>query len=359
MKLRIIGPALVALAIAGILLAQALVDSGRQGRVGGNPYNSDLRGATGAVNVLMARADGQGFLILAKDPLLRRAPAGPSETSYRAARPMISWLAWIAVAGRPSRAGVGLYAVGLAAVALAAALLAALLHSLGRSAWWAAILPFIPGVGSSLRNGGAEILALAFVLAAVLAWPRRVAVAVACCCAAVLCRETLIVVPMALGAWAAWNRRPRGALGMWVFPIGALASWYLVLWARLGVLPTAGKATSKSLEFLTGISGIDDRGLSFAVANILIAALIALAISRAWRYRRSAIAWVVLAHAALAPLLGREIWNSFGNFARTLLPATVVGLALGLAHSGRHTPDRAAFPQPDPVISVRPAIRVG
>src|SRR6266542_3476490 len=72
-------------------------------------YVPEFRGTSGPYNVLAARGDVQGFAILYWDPLLRRgSAAGKEESSYRAARPLLSYLAWIAMGGRHSRAAFGI-----------------------------------------------------------------------------------------------------------------------------------------------------------------------------------------------------------------------------------------------------------
>jgi hypothetical protein len=109
--------------------------------------------------------DGQWFLGLAYDPLLREGlAAGFDMPRYRAGRPLQAVAGWLLAGGRRGAIPLGLLAVGPLALALGCAGGGRLLAAHGRSRWWGLGFALVPGVVVGVTFATAEPLGLALAL---------------------------------------------------------------------------------------------------------------------------------------------------------------------------------------------------
>jgi hypothetical protein len=224
-----------ALAFALLLLAAGVVVAPP---TGARPYAPAFRGAQDGPAAMMNRHDGQAFGSLALDPLLahpERWTEGAPALAYRASRPLLGWLVGLTSLGSSERAAWSLLvwtAVGIGMVAAAAA---ALSRRWSRSPNWVPLLLVVPGIaGQLLFPGLSDGVATGLVLVGLAWWiDGRDRGAVALFCLAVLCRETTLLVPLALLLTAGW-RRGRILL----VPAGAYAAWVGIVWLRLHALPS-------------------------------------------------------------------------------------------------------------------------
>src|SRR6266498_207915 len=145
---RLLGVAAAGLAVAGILLGLQFIRlaSNHQSSdptapfVVGTEWRLDEELAARGIHATVTDGpgyDGQWFLGLAHDPLLReQLAAGFDMPRYRARRPLLAMLGWLLAAGRPAAVPVALLAVELLAVALGCAATGRVLARYGRSRWW-------------------------------------------------------------------------------------------------------------------------------------------------------------------------------------------------------------------------------
>jgi hypothetical protein len=197
--------------------------------------------------------DGQYFWRMAASPLLSDGTIldtlryGAQE--YRASRMLYPTLAWLLAGGQESLLPVTLQVVGWAAILGLVALMASVARRAGRSAWWGLALGLLPGTFLGMARDLADPLAVTLMIGALVALERRrfglVALAGS---AAVLTRETMMILPVALGASLVAGRmtiparlKPRindKTLWMPVVVIGAACvAWQAYATVRLGRVP--------------------------------------------------------------------------------------------------------------------------
>ena len=147
--------------------------------------------------------DGQWFLGLAYDPLLRdRLARSFDMPRYRAGRPLQAVAGWLLAAGRSRAIPAGLLLVGPLALALGSAASGRLLAAFGRSRWWGLGFALVPGVAVGIIFGTAEPLGLALaVLGLSFALERRLLAAAAAFAGATLTKESYLVFAGAAALW--------------------------------------------------------------------------------------------------------------------------------------------------------------
>jgi hypothetical protein len=178
--------------------------------------------------------DGQWFLGLAYDPLLRGQLAdGFDMPRYRARRPLLAMAGWLLAAGRPAAVPAGLLAVELLAVGVGCAATGRLLGGAGVSRRWGLGFAAVPGVVVGVTFGTAEPLGVA--LGAVglsLVLDRRLVPAGLAFAAAGLTKETYLGFAGAAAVWlllrsaARLGERLRAAAIVLVPGVVLLAGWW-------------------------------------------------------------------------------------------------------------------------------------
>jgi hypothetical protein len=271
--------------------------------------------------------DGQQYYAMARDPIhLDVAARSLDRPAYRWQRPLYPWLAR---AVHPSGGGDGLIfafvVVGIAALVAGGVAAGVLSHRLGGGIWPAAVFPLLPGAFESLRVSVSDALALALALAALaLAANRRTRPAVVAAVAAVLAKETAIVV---LFGWLL-AKRDRRSVAM-VVAAGGGAAWWAA-WLRL-VLPTGGKGDVNELGFpLSGLVGaVRDHWLAgtnqlglLATVGALVVALVTL-----WkRGLRHPLGPVIALQLAFVSLMNRDVLGLDFGGTRSTMPLLALGL---------------------------------
>jgi hypothetical protein len=258
-------------------------------------------------------ADGQAWAALAQDPTFSRPEVftdGPDEFVYRAQRPLFGLLVWAASGGQPGAVPVALLVLtcmGVGALAFASTLLADQLGRIRRYAWVTVLLP-----GSLLIVVilGPEPFAVALAVLGVHWWlenPRRTVLAVVALGAAVMTRDTLVLVPVAIAAWElVRNRVPvRRVLPLAVPPL-VYAAWAVVLRIRWGYWPnqSSGLRGRLDLPFRGWIAAASDVELVRTGSFVLAAVLLALALVR---HRESVLTWIAVAFALSTIFYGVDI----------------------------------------------------
>jgi len=264
--------------------------------------------------------DGQHFYAIARDPFHPDAVArNLDRPRYRYRRPLYPLLVW---ALHPQGGGPGLVVafvvVSLAALFLGGLALGALAGVLRAPPWLGMLFPVLPGAIWALTTSAADGLAVSLCLVTVVATLRgRTTLAWVAAVAAVLTRETTIIVPLAL----VLSRRRREDLPLLALPALVLAAWLLVV--RV-VVPSGGLPTEHLVLPFTGVvdavrnrwlHGKELIGMGSTVSAVILGTFVLL------RGRGpSELRWVIgLQLAFLSVCSGAVLGDDFGGTRSTLL----------------------------------------
>jgi len=359
---RLVLVAVAGLAVAAILLALQLIrlagDNGSGATapfIVGTTWQLDEELAARGVRVALTEGpgyDGQWFLGLAHDPLLREHLAdGFDQPRYRARRPLFAMAGWVLAGGQPVAIPVALLAVELLAVALGCAAVGRVLASYGRSRWWGLGFAFIPGVAVGVMFGTAEPLGLALAaLGLSLVLDGRLVAAGLAAAAAGLTKETFLGFGAAAAAWLlvrsrrAVRERVRSALLLTAPGVVLLGLWWWYVARMVPASPsdsTAVQAFSQPLagwaHALARVAGGDyvaDAPVGpFGPASILcMLVVLVVAVIRSRRLR-SLLDWSGMLMAWYGLLLHGDLLGRFLSATRALAPC-VLGAGLAVLAAG-------------------------
>lgn len=339
------------------------------GSVSGDPYVVDFP-TSGPLNVMLAQGDGQAFAALATDPSLARPEmfAGQTadsavgvEAAYRAQRPLLGYLAWLGSFGQPGLVNYALLALSILGSAAMAATVAHYLYIRGAKVPALGMVTLVlPGAVLAASWMGPEALGVALAIGGLIVVPTRIRVAVLLFIAAAFVRETMLIVPGALGAWFLLSQKDVRRTAAMTVPFVAFASWLVVVHARYGAWPWQANQGRTSLPFLGFVDAIG----KVSGATLVLGALNLLLVPILIRYRRDPLAWIIAAFIAAGSLLGWEVWDR-ANINRILLPAQVLAivvLATGVHEqlsggSERAVASKPSDPTKPPVQSAQPVTR--
>lgn len=288
-----------------------------------------------SAEVLLARGDGQLFASHAIDPLLRhpeRFRGGPNEQAYRFQRPMFGWIGWVASLGQPSAVPWVMLALTIASVVALVGVLASFIEARGGDARLALCAFVTPGVIADLVRVGPEALATALALLGVGAWigigrRRSRVLAIALLSVAMLCRETIVLVPIGLALYelrpSARDWRAAFTLSVTVVPY---ALWVAVVRLHLGawpVRPDDGNYTMTFVPYAGLVEAVplwSSQDVIF-IGSLLVGAVLAIATTREM--------WVRVCMLTFVPagaLIGYGVWKSWLDIGRPLLPLSVFSI---------------------------------
>jgi hypothetical protein len=258
----------VAVGLAGLLVGAVLlgVQFARldRNRLGGGPSAPFFVGTAWRLDEeLVARHipvvirpgkgyDGQWFLGLAYDPLLRGHLADRFDMPrYRARRPLLAMAGWLLAAGRPAAVPAALLAVELLAVGIGCAATGRLLAGIGLSRWWGLGLALVPGMVVGVMFGTAEPLGVAIAAVGLsLLGDRRLVPAALAFAAAGLTKETYLVFAGAAALWlllrsrAGLGERVRASATVLVPGTVLLGAW----WWYVDVMVPPGRSDQAGLD---------------------------------------------------------------------------------------------------------------
>jgi hypothetical protein len=288
--------------------------------------------------------DGQFFYRLALDPFTSEEVEfgirldAPGWRQQRLLYPLIVWIVSI---GNPAAVPVLLIVVNLVGLGSIGWFGARVAMQMGRHALWGLLFSFYPGFLISLSRDLSEIVATAFLLLGILFVTRtRFLAAAIAFGAAVLTRETTLLVPLAAGGAALLgdesghpsNRRARYLL---VIPLCVYAGMQIVLWIHWGELPIArgrgqlGAPLGGILHFLRS-DWLFQEAHPLRLAAFLfvpaVAVLAACAPSSTHAGRPIVLAW--MAYVGLMLLLTAKIWVEDISFLRAYTECYVLGALL-------------------------------
>jgi hypothetical protein len=369
---QLAGVATAGLAVAGLLLAlqfarlaanRPAIDPTAPFFVG-TAWRLDEELAARHVRVTVTRGDGydgQWFLGLAEDPLLRQhLAAGFDMPRYRARRPLLAMAGWLLGAGRPAAVPVALLAVNLLAVALGCAAVGRLLAAHGRSRWWGVGFALIPGVAVAVMFGTAEALGLALsALGLSLVLDGRPAAAGLAFAGAGLTKETYLFFAAAAAAWLllrsgrAVHERLRAALAVLAPGVVLLGAWW---WYVAGMLPASSSDAAGQQAFGPPLAGwahtlgriagggyVPDAPVGPLGAATLVGTLVLLAVALLLALRaRTLPGWTALLTGLYGLLLAGSLLDRFLSASRALAPCVLGAGLAALASEVPLMPSRAA-----------------
>lgn len=301
-----------------------------------------------SVETMLVQGDGQIFATHAQDPLIRRPDAirgGPREQAYRLQRPLYGWLGWMASGGRAPAVPWALLILSAASVTVLAGVIAWSTFTFGGDPRYGLLVLLAPGAYADLAMIGPEALGTALLVVGLSLWARADRsrwAAVTCFATAGLARETMLLVPLALGLIEIYRRRPWREVLPLFLSAAPYVAWVGVLRLRLGVWPVG--ALSGRISVLP-FAGLIEQAPRWRLNDWFGAALaLGLGVVAVARRSNTMLRWLVAGHLALAALLGPLVWGQYSDFGRVLLPMWAVSL-VALAASADH--GRPA-PEPSP-----------
>ncbi|MBK9181324.1 MAG: hypothetical protein IPM45_17495 [Acidimicrobiales bacterium] len=293
--------------------------------------------------------DGQQLYAIARSPMhLDEVSEHLDRPRYRLQRPLFPLLAW---ALHPQGGGTGLvialFVVGTAAVLIGGVATGALAVTVGGGPWAALLFALVPGTYVALRISTADGLALALAIAATALFLRgRQAAAVACGVAAVLTKESVLVVLVGV----ALGRRDRRSLALVAVPAAVACAWWLAV--RLLVEATGRQVVELSAPFtglwdaVVGGWTADDAAFAAAFALLTVTAAVA---ALATRRPRHPLWWAVALNGAFLVVLGPDVLALNLNGSRATAPALL--LALLMLVTPRNPQRRTLSPPPAALAS--------
>jgi hypothetical protein len=194
--------------------------------------------------------DGAFFYAIARDPIATgRAHELLDEAPYYWGHPGYGWLAWLASGGgRPGAVPDALLAVGLICIFAAGWAGSLLARELGWTSWGGLAVALNPGLVYAVSADTSEPLGTALILGGLLAFIRgRLGWTIGLLAALCLVKEPLVLIPLAIGTWELWRRRPP-LVALSVIPA---VVWWFYLRIHLGSFPF-GHGSSRLAKPLVG-----------------------------------------------------------------------------------------------------------
>ncbi|HEX9163289.1 MAG TPA: hypothetical protein VF980_16400 [Thermoanaerobaculia bacterium] len=286
--------------------------------------------------------DGTAFYRLALNPFTRqRTEFGITLDAppYRQQRILYPLLVWLLAAGHVSLVPWLLVAVNIAAVACLGGAGSILAVRIGQHPLWGLLFALYPGFVYSVSRDLCEPLACAFGIAAMAAAAsRRPWTAGALLTAAILTRETFVLLALAYGAAYLWSRfrygAPPAAAAVFSIPLACFVIWQLVLRMIWGVTPLIAGARSLTFPFAKYWSDVvaasslrHEHRLHFTELAFL-ALLTVLALMSFWA-GSVALSWrlAFVGYLALAATMPQESWSDDAAYMRVLGDYSVVSIA--------------------------------
>ena len=324
----LLGTAALGAAVTGVVLVlmvlrvSALQVSGQSSLVRGFEHPK------GAVEKMLATSDGQTIAALARDPTLSHPEVfNGHDFAYRAMRPAPEYLTWLLSLGHPGWVPGGMIALAILSGGAITAACAALFVRRNTAAQLGLLAAVLPGSLSSLRGlvpeaGGVALATAGWLLAGDdNVWP-----GVALMTAAGLWRETLLVFPAVLAIMTVWRARSVRAAAPYAIPFVLFAGWVSFVRSRAGSWPwssTGGRLGIPFVGIAKDVSYWKNTAALEIAAIVVTAALIVLAVRR-----RDRSAPVMIGYGVLATVLGVDVWHTWADWGRVLLPLHLFGLVV-------------------------------
>jgi hypothetical protein len=269
--------------------------------------------------------DGKFFFSQAMDPFYFEPEVHAihlDRPSYRAQRMLYPTLSSLGGLLGPTGTAWGLLVLNILGMGVGTLITARLAVEMGLSPWFGLAFPLNPGLIAALYIDGADIIAVAALMAAVLfAMRDKPGLTAAALTVSCLSRETMVLG--ALGLIIYWIKTRRRAPKVLFLPLGAVAVWWLYVHLRLDEgLGQDTEALGLPLQgFLQAAQGwlSSPNSLPDALIGlILLYASISIAV-RSIR-RPTPLGYAVAGFAFLALILSEPVWARYFDSARALAP---------------------------------------
>ena len=305
-----------------------------------------------AIDVLLARGDGQAFAQLARDPFLNDPEpwrnVGIEEMAYRAQRPVGFYVMWLLSFGNPDWVETAAIATTVLGCGVLTTGTAMVLRQRGLSPLLALTSLLVPGVLAAFPVLMPDPLALGLAVVGFALWQHEAAhqrAAVGLFCLAVLTRETMILFPFALGLIElVTNRRIRWGLAL---PALSYLAWWMAVRLTLGLDLSGSGATSQRVAWPG--QAVFHSTESWAVTTdwLILTATVALVLYAVIWHHQDPLTWVVVCGFVLGTVMGTDVWTGWANWTRALSPlhfgALIVLLTAIRSDAGpRSSVDRAS-----------------
>lgn len=289
--------------------------------------------------------DGMAFYRLALDPFTRVVTDfgisldNPPYRQQRIGYPLIVWA--LSGGGQPQVALWMMVIVNVIAVSLLAWAAAAWAVRMEAHPAWGLVAAFYPGFALSISRDLSEVLACAILMCGILALRAgRSSAAAALISFALLTRETVLFVPIALAAAWAWDRirrrAPRFAAGAFAWPLSVYTAWQLLLWRQWGTAPIRAGAPETVKPFSLWFEYFADQlprkihqqRVNFSEIAFWFAMVVLVVVVLLFRHRLVAVEWKLswLAYLALAAIVPETIWYEDFGYMRVFADLFLVGV---------------------------------
>jgi hypothetical protein len=269
-------------------------------------------------------ADGQMFYALAREPMhLRDAAQALDRPRYRAQRILMPVLAWVL---HPSGGGrdlvIALVLVNILGLFVGALATGALASTFGASPLLAALFPVLPGALMCLNLGTPDALALGLALAAIAFDLRgRPRTAIIAAVAAVLAKESLLLLVVGYALWRGGRRGARLA----IVPTAVAAAWWLYLRVALAGTPNGSQEFDPLRGLVHAVPSWLHGGNSLSMVSVLGGLLLgAIVIQRAGL--RSPFGVAIAVQMGFLLLLSDRVLVHDYNGTRAALPLLVTAI---------------------------------
>ena len=277
--------------------------------------------------VMVARMDGGFFAQIGSDLSLHKLSAAyagdPGGAAFRASRPLAGWLAWLGSAGgqrsllAPALMAITALSMGGAVWAIQAAVAAR-----GGRAKAPAAAAIMPGMLIGIIAPGlCDPVAAALCVAAVALHRRgQFGWTIALLSAAVLTRETTVIVAGALALVDLAKTRRLTPLLLVGVPVALYAAWNVVVYQLVGGWFWQAGSGQMSKPFVGLAAGITQwSAMEVVTFGVLVAAFAML-----WTSGDPHLRVIAVLHLVLALLLGEIVWKLWWGFGRVLLPVQLL-----------------------------------
>jgi hypothetical protein len=292
--------------------------------------------------------DGVFYYLISKDPLNTEQLKGvipDSSRSYRHQRILYPLIVHMLSFGKTELIPYIMVSVNILCVILSTVILQCILAKNKKPLWYAAYVPFIPGIFSSVRLNLAEPLWVLLIITSVYLSAKRMHVhSASVLFLAALTRETAFLFILPLIAYHLIFKKYKTA-GVYATILPAFFVWQLILFQATATLPIAKSSglLNDPLWLLRGYPTIHQIPTYILIASIPLMLWIS---AQTYRKKPTPTSFIFLANALLAFVLltHSDAWFDTNSSSRAILPVTLSAL-LSLSESDNKKIHYVLIPQ--------------
>jgi len=315
-----------------------------------NAYAEELLGEI--VLAPEAGHDGKFFFSQAMDPFYMEPDIHAvflDRPTYRAQRMLYPTVASLGGLLSPVATAWGLIVVNVLALVAGTAFTGLVAQRLGLSTWFGLAFLLNPGLLVALNIDGANIVAMAGLMAGVYyVMEDRLLAASLAMTASVLARETMLIAVLGLALF--WYFRKRRYPWSMLIPPGAAVAWWVFVHWRLddGLAQDTKAVGLPMVGFVHAFrhwAQSSGATVDLLMGSVLLVVSLAILI-RAFR-TPTALGWGVAGFAVLAPLISEPVWLRYFDSTRALAPVlTAYALLIPAAIKARRKGNGSAGTSP-------------